>query len=131
MDESFFTQDFETFARGLSTFDLALYGGLALVLWVLFKDKLNPLKDIINNGVVKLKELLNQKRSTANTTIDIPVPNYIKEKNKQDVFFDLVVSWKKTRDLAVAAGCEEAVNVADQMFPFLSPNVCGKLKDEV
>jgi hypothetical protein len=129
MDE-FFTQDFETFAKGLSTFDLALYGGLALVLWVLFKDKLNPLTDLVNKTVVKLKELLNQKRSPT-TTIDIPVPNYIKEKNKQDVFFDLVVSWKKTRDLAVSAGCDEAVQVADKMFPFLSPNVCGKSKDEV
>jgi len=129
MDESFFTQDFETFARGLGTFDLALYGGLALVLWVLFKDKLNPVTDLVNKGVAKLKELLNQKRSP--TTIDIPVPNYIKEKNKQDVFFDLVVSWKKTRDLAVSAGCDEAVQVADKMFPFLSPNVCGKSKDEV
>jgi hypothetical protein len=130
MDESFFTQDFETFARGLSRFDLALYGGLALVLWVLFKDKLNPLTDLVNKGIVKLKEFLNQKRLPT-TTIDIAVPNYIKEKNKEDVFFDLVVSWKKTRDLAVSAGCEEAVSVADQMFPFLSPNVCGKSKDEV
>ena len=129
MDE-FFTQDFETFARGLSTFDLALYGGLALVLWVLFKDRLNPVTDLVNKGVAKLKELLNQKRSPT-TTVDIPVPNYIKEKNKQDVFFDLVVSWKKTRDLAVSAGCEDAVKVADQMFPFLSPNVCGKSKDDV
>jgi hypothetical protein len=130
MDESFFTQDFETFARGLSRFDLALYGGLALVLWVLFKDKLNPLTDLVNKGIIKLKELLNQKRLPT-TTIDITVPNYIKEKNKEDVFFDLVVSWKKTRDLAVSAGCDEAVQVADKMFPFLSPSVCNKSKDDV
>jgi hypothetical protein len=129
MDE-FFTQDFETFARGLSTFDLALYGGLALVLWVLFKDKLNPVTDLANKVVTKLKELLNQKKAPYPTT-EIPVPNYIKEKNKEDVFFDLVVSWKKTRDLAVSAGCDEAVQVADKMFPFLSPNVCGKSKDSV
>jgi hypothetical protein len=129
MDE-FFTQDFETFARGLSTFDLALYGGLALVLWVLFKDKLNPVTDLVNKGIVKLKELLNQKRSQT-TTIDITVPNHIKEKNKEDVFFDLVISWKKTRDLAVSAGCDEAVQVADKMFPFLSPNICSKSKDDV
>jgi hypothetical protein len=130
MDESFFTQDFESFARGLSTFDVALYGGLALVLWVLFKDKLNPLTDLINKGVEQVKRLLEKKQSSS-SVISIPLPNYIKEKNKEDVFFDLVVSWKKTRDLAVSAGCEEAVSVADQMFPFLSPNVCGKSKDEV
>lgn len=132
MDESFFTQDFETFAKGLSTFDIALYGGVALVLWVLFKDKLNPVTDLIKNGVDQLKNLLNNKRETVSSpVINVPVPNYVKEKNKQDVFFDLVVSWKKTRDLAVSAGCDEAVKVADQMFPFLSPNVCNKSKDDL
>jgi hypothetical protein len=50
--------------------------------------------------------------------------------SEQDTFFKLVVSWKQTRDLAVESGCSEAVKVADQMFPFLSPNVCGK-KDVV
>ena len=46
--------------------------------------------------------------------------------NKDDVFFKLVVSWKQTRDLAEQSGCTEAIKVADQMFPFLSPNVCAK-----
>ena len=45
-------------------------------------------------------------------------------KNK-DLFFDLVVSWKQTRDLAVLSGCAKAVEVADQMFPYLSPEVCS------
>jgi hypothetical protein len=46
-----------------------------------------------------------------------------------DVFFDLVASWKQTRDLAVKSGCSEAVKVADQMFPHLSPTVCGEKKN--
>jgi hypothetical protein len=46
--------------------------------------------------------------------------------SKEDLFFKLVVSWKQTRDLAVESGCDDAVKVADQMFPYLSPTVCGK-----
>jgi hypothetical protein len=51
--------------------------------------------------------------------------------NKDDVFFKLVVSWKQTRDLAEKSGCSEAVKVADQMFPFLSPNVCAQKEGTV
>jgi hypothetical protein len=49
------------------------------------------------------------------------------------MFFKLVVSWKQTRDLAVECGCGEAIKVADQMFPYLSPVVCSKevKKEEV
>jgi hypothetical protein len=53
----------------------------------------------------------------------------VETKNNEDVFFKLIVSWKQTRDLAVQSGCVEAVKVADQMFPFLSPNVCAKKQD--
>jgi hypothetical protein len=35
---------------------------------------------------------------------------------------------KKTRDLAVRAECVEAIKVADQMFPYLSPVVCNEEK---
>ena len=47
----------------------------------------------------------------------------------QNVFFDLVVSWKQTRDLAELSGCKKAVEVADQMFPYLSPTICSEDKD--
>jgi hypothetical protein len=46
--------------------------------------------------------------------------------NKEDLFFQLVASWKQTRDLAVRSGCQEAIKVADQMFPYLSPMGCSK-----
>jgi organic hydroperoxide reductase OsmC/OhrA len=57
----------------------------------------------------------------------------IAENSKQepeDLFFKLVVSWKETRDLALKCGCDKAVAVADEMFPYLSPNVCGKDSNE-
>ena len=56
------------------------------------------------------------------------LPNFVKEKVKSEddsqLFFDLVVSWKQTRDLAEKSGCQEAIEVADQMFPYLSPTIC-------
>lgn len=125
-----YAQSFNEFAASLGPTDLALYAGVAVVLWILFKDKLNPVTTFISGIVEKTKGLLDQKK-TSSPIVNIPVANYIKENNKQDVFFDLVVSWKKTRDLAVSAGCGEAVKVADQMFPFLSPNICGDSQNKV
>jgi hypothetical protein len=46
------------------------------------------------------------------------------EAEKEDTFFKLVVSWKQTRDLAEKLNCEKALEAADNMFPFLSPQVC-------
>jgi hypothetical protein len=68
-------------------------------------------------------------------TVDVPkfdpvvLPKAVGDKD--DIFFKLVVSWKQTRDLAEKSGCAEAIKVADQMFPFLSPNVCAKKEDKV
>jgi hypothetical protein len=42
----------------------------------------------------------------------------------------LVLAWKQTRDLAAQSKCQKAVEVADQMFPYLSPTVCNKVQDE-
>jgi len=125
-----YAQSFDEFASSLKPTDLALYAGVAIVLWILFKDRLNPVTNLITKAIDQAKELFKNKTDTS-PVIRIPVPDYIKAKNKEDVFFDLVVSWKKTRDLAVAAGCDNAVKVADQMFPFLSPNVCNKSKDDI
>jgi hypothetical protein len=56
------------------------------------------------------------------------LPDFVTEKVKKEddsqLFFDLVVSWKQTRDLAEKSGCEKAIEVADQMFPYLSPTIC-------
>ena len=38
-----------------------------------------------------------------------------------ELFFELVKSWKKTRDLAEDYGATKAVDIADQMFPYLVP----------
>lgn len=127
MDHSFFTQDFDTFARGLNRTDLALYAGIGIILYVLFKDKLNPVQLFVKNLIDKFSALINTKKET------IPViksPVSVTTTTREDVFFKLVASWKQTRDLAVLSGCEQAVKVADQMFPFLSPNVCSKTESK-
>lgn len=128
-----YTESFDQFASKLGPTDLALYAGAGIVLWVLFKDKLSPVQEFIVNMFKKKNDqpvadrsfiptdnILSNVFSTSNKKID-----YGSSHNK-DVFFDLVVSWKQTRDLAVKSGCNKAVEVADQMFPFLSPSVCLK-----
>lgn len=122
-----FTQSFEEFSASLGPMDLALYAGAGIILWVLFKDKLSPVQTMIMDLVNKLKGSL----SNDSDTVTIKVPDVVKSSPKvqQDLFFDLVVSWKQTRDLAVRSGCSKAVEVADQMFPYLSPTVCGEEKD--
>jgi hypothetical protein len=122
-----FTESFQEFSSRLSTTDLALYAGVGIVLWILFKDKLSPMQKILLNIVEQIKH------SVPNNSIKLPVvdvpkvePVTLPVSNKDDVFFKLVVSWKQTRDLAEQSGCTEAIKVADQMFPFLSPNVCAK-----
>ena len=113
------TQSFEEFSSGLAPMDLALYAGIGIIVWVLFKDKLSPVQKIIKDLVDKVKK---------NTPSVPELPNFVKEKVKSEddskLFFDLVVSWKQTRDLAEKSGCEKAIEVADQMFPYLSPTIC-------
>ena len=58
----------------------------------------------------------------------IEISYYNIMQTKEDVFFELITSWKKTRDLAVKAQCTEAIRVADEMFPYLSPVVCNEEK---
>jgi hypothetical protein len=128
-----FTESFQEFSSKLSTTDLALYAGVGLVLWVLFKDKLSPVQKLLGSVVDKVKGLVSS-GGVKLPTVDVPkvdpvvLPKAIGDKD--DVFFKLVVSWKQTRDLAEKSGCAEAVKVADQMFPFLSPNVCGAKKED-
>ena len=129
-----FTDSFQDFSSKLSTTDLALYAGVGLVLWVMFKDKLSPVQKLLYSVVDKVKGLVSG-GGLKLPSVDVPkVDPVVLPKAtgdaKDDVFFKLVVSWKQTRDLAEKSGCVEAVKVADQMFPFLSPNICEK-KEEV
>jgi len=119
-----YTQSFEEFSSSLGPMDLALYAGAGIILWVLFKDKLSPVQSILMDYFEKIKGVAKDKADT----ITIKVPDAVKSspKNEQDLFFDLVVSWKQTRDLAVKSGCTKAVKVADEMFPYLSPTVCSE-----
>ena len=113
------TQSFEEFSSGLAPMDLALYAGIGIILWVLFKDKLSPVQKIVQDLIDKVKK---------NAPSVPELPNFVKEKVKSEddsqLFFDLVVSWKQTRDLAEKSGCQKAIEVADQMFPYLSPTIC-------
>lgn len=128
-----FTESFQEFSSRLSTMDLALYAGAGLILWVLFKDKLSPVQKIVSGLIDQVKKTLSN-NNTGLPAVNVPKvePVVVPATNsgKDDIFFKLVVSWKQTRDLAERSGCAEAVKVADQMFPFLSPNVCSK-KDVV
>jgi hypothetical protein len=72
-----------------------------------------------------LTDLLGKVKANTPSIPNIAVPNVVKPENTKNVFFDLVVSWKQTRDLAEKSGCTKAVEVADQMFPYLSPTVCA------
>lgn len=125
-----FTESFQEFSSRLSTTDLALYAGVGLVLWVLFKDRLSPVQKLLAGLVDKFKGAGGSVLPvvTVPSVSPVVVP---KRTDAEDTFFKLVVSWKQTRDLAVQSGCAEAVKVADQMFPFLSPNVCKKNEDKV
>ena len=125
-----YAQSFDEFASSLGPTDIALYAGAAIVAWVLFKDRLNPVTSLISGLVDKIKSLLNNSKVVVNpsvpaTTNDVRFSPVV---NKEDIFFELVTSWKKTRDLAVRAECVEAIKVADQMFPYLSPVVCNEEK---
>jgi len=132
-----FTENFQEFSSKLSTTDLALYAGVGLALWVMFKDKLSPVQQLLAGIIDKLKQLVPVATSVTLPTVDVPkvdpvtLPKTVGDSSEDDVFFKLVVSWKQTRDLAERSGCTEAIKVADQMFPFLSPNVCSKKEDKV
>lgn len=122
-----FTESFDQFASKLNTTDLLLYAGVGLVLWVFFKDKLSPVQKLVASVVEKYRSLSLTK--TSDVVNVVSKPSAVTNANTEDLFFRLVVSWKQTRDLAVQSGCSEAVKVADEMFPFLSPTVCSTKKD--
>jgi hypothetical protein len=95
-----------------------VYGGAALVLFVLFKDKLTPLKDLIINTY---NSVMNKVKN--DTVASTPVTTV---KTNDNDFLKLISSWKNTRDLAEKMRCPKAVEVLDSAFPHLSPNTCGQ-----
>lgn len=117
-----YAQSFEEFSSSLKPIDLALYAGIGIILWVLFKDKLSPVQKVLGDLLAKIKSAVVKPGS-----IEPPKPTLVAPESN-DIFFELVASWKQTRDLAVKSGCDEAVKVADQMFPYLSPTICGEEK---
>jgi hypothetical protein len=119
-----YTETFEEFATKVGPMDLALYAGVGLVLWVLFKDKLSPVQTFLGGLIEKLKNV-SPLKPVSPVAVVVPSVKPVVT-TKEDIFFKLVVSWKQTRDLAAECGCVEAVKVADQMFPYLSPVVCTK-----
>lgn len=116
---NYVTQSFQEFSSSLGPTDLALYAGAAVVLWILFKDKLSPVQKLLVGVVDKVKTLVAKKTNS----VVAPSCN-----QNQDLFFQLIESWKRTRDLAVQSNCDQAVKVADEMFPFLSPTACKEQK---
>lgn len=126
---NYYTESFDQFASKLSGTDLALYAGAGLIIWVLFKDKLSPIQKIIGDLIQKFKNVSPLKPVTPVAVVVPSVKPVIT--SKEDIFFKLVVSWKQTRDLAAECGCEQAVKVADQMFPYLSPVVCSEKKEDI
>ena len=121
-----YTESFDQFASRVGVMDLALYAGIGVIVWVLFREQLNPVKDYVS----KLLSMVTAKAKGQVVPLSsVVVENVSTETVKQgDLFFQLVASWKQTRDLAVLSKCEEAIKVADQMFPYLSPNGCAKDK---
>ncbi len=112
------TESFSEFSSKVGPTDLMLYAGVGIVLWVLFKDQLSPVQKLLSNLLGKVVP--------TDKLPSLPSVDLVKSKpTSENVFFDLIVSWKQTRDLAVKSGCSKAVEVADQMFPYLSPNVCN------
>lgn len=119
-----YAETFEEFASKVGPMDLALYAGAGLILWVLFKEKLSPVQVFLSGLVDKFKNV-SPLKSVSPVAAVVPTVKPVVT-SKEDIFFKLVVSWKQTRDLAAECGCSEAVKVADQMFPYLSPVVCTK-----
>lgn len=114
-------ETFGEFSSKLTTTDLMLYAGVAVVLWVLFKDQLGGVTQTIKNL------LGNKPNIVPGIVVSKPTE---KETADTDLFFELIASWKKTRDLAEKSGCVKAVDAVDQLFPHLSPVTCKEKTDE-
>jgi len=104
----------ENFGAGTSPLDLTLYAGVVLVVYVLFKEKIHDLIDGIKDKFQTVKAPSSISDYFADEEFDEPP-------KEDDPFFELVQSWKHARDLAEEIGADKAVEIADQMFPYLVP----------
>jgi hypothetical protein len=135
MKDTLFTVNYDEFSKGMNSTNLLLYAGIGLAVFVLFnKDPLNYAKSVVDfiksklSGVTRSVTPLVITDTATDPKLPVSLPAY--EPSKDELFFTLIESWKKTRDLAVKTNCTEAVKVADQMFPFLSPNGCKKIEEK-
>ena len=53
---NYYTESFDQFASRLTGTDLALYAGAGLILWILFKDKLSPVQELVGSFIEKFKK---------------------------------------------------------------------------
>lgn len=104
----------DNFGAGLKTMDLVLYAGVALVVYVLFQEKIHTLLD-------QLKDKIKNVKTPQLPSIDTGIFDDIEPQTQDDIFFQLIMSWKQTRDLAEEYGADKAVKIADEMFPHLVP----------
>lgn len=102
----------DNFGSFKNPLDLALYAGVLVVVYVLFKDN-------IHSFFNKVKEQLKDKKPPSSISDYFSDKDFVEPPSEEEMFFELVQSWKKTRDLAEDMGAIKAVEIADQMFPFL------------
>lgn len=142
-----YTQSFEEFSSTVGPTDLALYAGVGVILYVLFKDKLSPVQKMLLDLFETAKDTvsdLTKHTAPASTPVSVttneqpivgpiptvpppPAPVLVRP---DDVFISLVSSWKQTRDLAAQNKCESALKALDDAFKYLSPTVCQGDSDE-
>jgi hypothetical protein len=115
----------DNFGAMPSTLDVCLYLGVLIVVYVLFQDKLGPVKEFITNFLRKAKP-------TRNTEVVAIDENVVADEihSESELFFKLIRSWKLTKDLAEQYGANKAVEIADQMFPHLIPKDEDNVKRE-
>ena len=106
--------DLENFGSSIKTVDIILYAGVAIVIYVLFQEKINTL-------FKHVKDKLKKTQGPNLPNIDTDFFNNNDPVTHDDIFFELIKSWKQTRDLAEQYGAHKAVNIADEMFPHLVP----------
>lgn len=125
-----YSQSFEEFASGLGPTDLALYAGIGVVLYVLFKDRLSPIQKMLLDAFNTAKEnVVDFTKTNEVVTVKVPVPKTdvaVENVDPNKTFLQLVAAWKKTRDLSTEYKCVEATKKLDEVFEYLSPTVCNK-----
>jgi len=103
-----YSQSFEEFSSGLGPTDLALYAGIGVVLFILFKDKLSPVQKVLLETFNTVKEnVVDFTKQPETVTVKVPVTNaplpvnpvtkspVLVRPDPNEVFFQLVASWKK------------------------------------